>query len=310
MSKLISVVTPCFNEDGNVEEVVREVRNVFSRLPEFDYEHIFIDNDSTDSTQSKLRAMAATDKKIKLIFNNRNFGQVRSPFHGLLQTSGDAVVLLVADLQDPPSLIIDFVEKWQKGFKVVLGIKNESEESRLMFTIRKAYYDFVTRVSDTKLTKNNTGFGLYDRDVMECLKKIDDPYPYFRGLISELGYSTTTLPYVQPSRKRGVTSNNFYRLYDYAMLGITSHSKVPLRVATMAGFAFSFLSLLAALIYLILKLVFWNQFQLGLAPLLIGVFFFMSVQLFFIGIIGEYVGFIHTYVMKRPRVIEKERINF
>ena len=310
MRKLISIVTPCFNEEGNVEEVVREVRNVFSKLPDYDYEHIFIDNDSTDSTQSKLRALAANDSKIKLIFNNRNFGHIRSPFHGLLQASGDAVILLVADLQDPPNLIVDFLEKWQKGFKVVLGVKNESEELVVMFTIRKAYYDFVSRVSDTQLTKNNTGFGLYDKDVIECLKKIDDPYPYFRGLISELGFSTAKIPYIQPARKRGVTSNNFYRLYDIAMLGITSHSKVPLRIATMAGFALSFFSLITAFIYLILKLIFWNQFQLGLAPLLIGVFFFMSVQLFFIGIMGEYIGFIHTQVMKRPRVIEKERINF
>lgn len=275
-----------------------------------DYEHIFIDNDSKDKSQSILRRLAKEDKKIKVIINNRNFGQVRSPNYGLLQATGDAVILLVADLQDPPEMIETFIHKWREGYKVVLGVKTESEESSLMFTIRKAYYNFVTRVSDTELTKNNTGFGLYDKKVMDILKEIQDPYPYFRGLISELGFESAKIEYTQPVRKRGITSNNFYKLYDYAMLGITSHSKVPLRLATMAGFTLSALSFVAALIYLVLKLVFWNQFQLGIAPMLIGVFFFMSVQLFFIGIIGEYVGFIHTQVMKRPLVTEKERINF
>jgi glycosyltransferase involved in cell wall biosynthesis len=309
-SQLISIVTPCYNEEGNIEELVRLVRNVFKKLNHLNYEHIFIDNDSKDNTQSILRRLARDDKKIKVILNNRNFGHIRSPFHGLLQAHGDAVILLVADLQDPPEMIESLIGRWREGYKVVLGVKTQSAESPLMFAIRTAYYDFVARVSDTELTKNNTGFGLYDREVIQALRNIQDPYPYFRGLISELGYPAAKIEYHQPARKRGITSNNFYKLYDIAMLGITSHSKVPLRLATMAGFGLSILSLFTAMGYFVLKLIFWNQFQLGIAPLLIGIFFFMSIQLLFIGIIGEYVGFIHTQVMKRPLVTEKERINF
>lgn len=310
MSDLISIVTPCYNEEGNIEELVRQVREVFQRMNHEHYEHIFIDNASTDKSQIILRRLAKEDKKIKVIINNRNFGHIRSPFYGLLQAKGDAVILLVADLQDPPEMIETFIQKWREGFKVVLGVKTESKESPLMFAIRTAYYDFVGRVSDTKLTKNNTGFGLYDQCVIQTLREIDDPYPYFRGLISELGYPAFKIAYTQPARKRGVTSNNFYKLYDIAMLGITSHSKVPLRLATMAGFVLSVLSFFTAIFYLVIKLLFWDRFQVGLASAGIGIFFFMSVQLFFIGIIGEYVGFIHTQVMKRPLVTEKERINF
>ncbi len=307
---LLSIVTPCFNEEGNLEELVSQVRQVLQKMNISNYEYIFIDNDSTDQTQAILRKLASEDKRIKAIFNNRNFGHIRSPFYGMLQTHGDGVVFLAADLQDPPALIESFFQKWKEGYKVVLGVKTQSEESALMFSIRKAYYDFVARVSDTQLTKNNTGFGLYDKQVIQILREIQDPYPYFRGLISELGFKSAKIEFHQPSRKRGITSNNFYKLYDIAMLGITSHSKVPLRLATMAGFVLSFLSFLTAMVYLVLKLVFWNSFSLGMAPMLIGIFAFMSVQLFFIGIIGEYVGFIHTQVMKRPLVTEKERINF
>lgn len=307
---LVSIVTPCFNEEGNVEALYLKVKEVFATLPDYSYEYIFIDNCSKDRTPELLRAMAGKDPKVKVILNTRNFGHIRSPFYGLLQANGDAVILLVADLQDPPEMIVDFLREWKKGFKVVLGVKTSSEESSLMFFIRKAYYDFVTKVSDTELTKNNTGFGLYDRVVIENLRKIGDSYPYFRGLISELGYPASKIEYRQPSRKRGVTSNNFYRLYDMAMLGITSHSKVPLRIATIAGFGMSLIGFVMAFLYLVAKLIFWSQFQLGLAPLLIGIFLFAAVQLFFIGILGEYIGAIHTQVLKRPLVIEKERINF
>lgn len=307
---LISIVTPCFNEEGNVEALYQRVKEVFGGIPEYSYEHIFIDNCSKDRTPELLRMLAAKDRNVKVILNTRNFGHIRSPFYGLLQATGDAVILLVADLQDPPEMIVDFLREWRKGFKVVLGVKTSSEESSLMFFIRKAYYDFVTKVSDTELTKNNTGFGLYDRVVIENLRKIGDSYPYFRGLISELGYPASKIEYRQPARKRGVTSNNFYRLYDMAMLGITSHSKVPLRIATIAGFGMSILGFVMAFLYLIAKLIFWSQFQLGLAPLLIGIFLFAAVQLFFIGILGEYIGAIHTQVLKRPLVIEKERIGF
>jgi glycosyltransferase involved in cell wall biosynthesis len=308
--KKLSIVTPCFNEEGNVGALHARVVEVMAGLPQYDYEHLFIDNDSKDRTQAILREIAAKDRRVKCIFNVRNFGHIRSPYHGILQSDGDATILLVADLQDPPEMIVDFVREWEKGAKVVLGVKTSSEEASLMFLIRTAYYNFVSRVSDTQLVKNNTGFGLYDRVVVDDLRKIKDPYPYFRGLISELGYPPAKIEYRQPARKRGVTSNNFYRLYDIAMLGITSHSKVPLRVATMAGFAMSLLAFFLGTIYLIAKLVFWNEFQLGFAPLLIGVFFFASVQLFFIGLLGEYIGAIHTQVLNRPLVIEKERIGF
>jgi glycosyltransferase involved in cell wall biosynthesis len=254
--------------------------------------------------------LASRDQNVKVILNTRNFGHIRSPYHALLQASGEAVILLVADLQDPPKMIVDFVQNWEKGYKVVLGVKTNSEESPLMFAIRKMYYDFIGKIGDVPLTKNNTGFGLYDKCVIDMLRKIDDPYPYFRGLISELGYESLKLTYTQPARRRGISSNNFYTLYDIAMLGITSHSKVPLRLATMFGFAASVICFVIGFLYLIAKLVFWNYFTLGLAPLIIGVFLFASVQLFFIGIIGEYIGFIYTQILKRPLVVEKERINF
>lgn len=308
--KLISIVTPCYNEEGNVEELYRQVKAIFEQIPEYAYEHIFIDNASKDRTAEILRDMASKDKNVKVILNARNFGQVRSPFHAILQSSGDAVMLYVADLQDPPKMILEFVKKWEEGYKVVLGVKTASEESWIMFSIRKMYYNFINRVSEIELTKNNTGFGLYDKQVIDIMREINDPYPYFRGLISEIGFPSYKIEYLQPSRKRGITSNNFYSLYDIAMLGITNHSKIPLRLATMVGFAMSALSFLVAMIYFIAKLVFWDYFTVGLAPLVIGLFFFSSVQLFFIGIIGEYIGSIHTQVIKRPHVVEKERINF
>jgi glycosyltransferase involved in cell wall biosynthesis len=307
---LISIVTPCYNEELNAQAVYEQVREIFRSMPEHTYEHIFIDNASVDKTVAILKSIAAKDKNVKIIVNTRNFGHIRSPYHGLLQSHGDASILFVADLQDPPPMIPQFIAKWKEGYKVVLGVKTTAEESWLMFAVRKFYYDLIGRVSDIKLTKNNTGFGLYDKVVIETLRKIDDPYPYFRGLISDLGYESAKIPYNQPTRKRGITSNNFYTLYDMALLGITNHSKVPLRVATIAGFAMSIMSFLVAIGYFIAKLVFWNFFTVGVAPLVIGLFFFSSVQLFFTGLIGEYIGSIYTQVQKRPLVIEKERVNF
>jgi len=308
--KTISMVTPCYNEEENVEEVYKQVKQIFAGMPNYRYEHIFIDNASVDRTVPILKEIAAKDHHVKIIVNTRNFGHIRSPYHALLQAKGDAVILFVADLQDPPLMIPQFLQKWEEGYKVVLGVKQESEESFVMFFIRKQYYNFINRVSEIDLVKNNTGFGLYDSKVIEILRQIDDPYPYFRGLISDLGFESFKINYVQPSRKRGITKNNFYTLYDIAMLGITNHSKIPLRLAAMLGFVMSGLSLLIAFIYLLAKLIFWKYFAFGLAPLVIGVFFFSSVQLFFIGIMGEYIGSIHTQVVKRPHVIEKERINF
>jgi glycosyltransferase involved in cell wall biosynthesis len=308
--KLISVVSGCYNEQDNVRECYERVRKVFQEIGRYRYEHIFIDNASKDDTRKILREIAAADPNVKVILNARNFGHIRSGYHAMLQSRGDAVISLVSDLQDPPELIKDLVAKWEEGFRVVIMVKENSEESVVFFTIRKMYYEVVARLAEIELNKNATGFGLYDRRFMDVLAELDDPYPYFRGLVSEIGFPAAKILYHQPVRKRGITSNNFYQLYDMAMLGITNHSKVPLRLATMLGFAVSFLSLFVAAAYIVLKLIFWNQFELGLAPLVVGLFFFGSVQLFFIGIVGEYIGAIHTQVLKRPHVVELERINF
>ncbi len=306
----ISVITPCFNEELNVRELYEGVRSAIRGLSGYQYEHIFIDNASTDGTVAVLRTIAAADKNVKVIVNTRNFGHIRSPHHALLQASGEAVIALAGDLQDPPSLIPEFVRRWEKGYKLVLGVKPESDEGGLMFRLRKAYYGFLGRIANTRLVSNFTGFGMYDREVVELLRTIDDPYPYFRGLIADLGFEPSMIEFRQPRRKRGITHNNFYTLYDMAMLGITSYSKIPLRLATMLGFAMAVASFLVALGYLVTKLLFWSRFSFGLAPLLIGFFLLGSIQLFFVGVIGEYVGAIHTQVQRRPLVIEKERINF
>jgi glycosyltransferase involved in cell wall biosynthesis len=308
--KLISVVSGCYNEEENVRECYLQVKKVFEEIGRYRYEHIFIDNASKDRTASILREIAAEDKNVKVILNARNFGHIRSAYHAMLHARGDAVISIVSDLQDPPELIKEFLAKWEEGFLMVIAVKQESEESLIFFTIRRAYYELVARLAEIELNKNATGFGLYDRRFIDILRELDDPYPYFRGLVSEIGLPSTKIHYFQPVRKRGITSNNFYRLYDMAMLGITNHSKVPLRLATMLGFALSFLSFGVAIVYIGLKLMFWNQFTLGIAPLVVGLFFFGSVQLFFIGILGEYIGAIHTQVLKRPLVVELERLNF
>ncbi len=307
---LISVITPCFNEEENVRELCQRVKNVFDDLPNYTYEHIFIDNASKDKTVPILKEIAVNNPQVKIIVNTRNFGHVRSPMHAVFQAKGDAVIGIVADFQDPPELIPDFIRKWEEGYKIVIGVKAKTEDSLLFHTIRKAYYKIIGQLSDVEMVQNFTGLGLYDKKVIDVLREIDDPYPYFRGLICDIGYERAVILYDQPSRKRGITKNSFYTLYDLAMLGITNHSKVPLRLATMTGFAVAILSLFCALGYFIYKLIFWESFSVGVAPLVIGLFFFSSVQLFFIGIIGEYIGSIHTQVLKRPLVIEKERINF
>lgn len=308
--KLISIVTPCYNEEANVAELVRRVRDVFSGLKQYRYEHIFIDNASTDSTVSILREIAKKDKNVKIIVNARNFGHIRSPYYGMLQASGDAVISIVSDLQDPPEMIPEFLHKWEEGHAIVIGVKNKSRENPLMFMLRKIFYSIIKRISDTEHIKNFTGFGLYDKRFMDVLRNLPEPYPYFRGLVAELGFDIVKIPYVQPRRERGKTKNNFYTLYDIAMLGFVNHSKVPLRLASFIGFGVALVSLLVAIGYFVYKLIAWNDFQLGSAPLIIGLFFFAAVQLFFIGIIGEYVGAIFTQVKQRPLVIEKERINF
>lgn len=308
--KKISIVTPCYNEEDNVQECYSQIKKVLTALPHYTYEHIFIDNASTDSTVSLLKEIAQQDSNVKIIVNSRNFGHIRSPYYGMLQATGDCVILFVADLQDPPAMIPDMIQKWEEGYKSVVGVKRTSEESSVMFKIRKLYYKTVNKLSNIKLIDNFTGFGLYDRRVIEILKEMDDPYPYFRGMIPEIGLEIFEMQYDQPVRKRGITKNNFYTLYDIGMLGIISHSQVPLRIATMTGFLVSIMSLFVAFAYFLLKLFFWDTFSIGMAPIVIGLFFFSSVQLFFIGIIGEYIGSIHTYSKRRKLVIEKERVNF
>ncbi|WP_374692308.1 glycosyltransferase family 2 protein [Accumulibacter sp.] len=308
--KLISVVTGCFNEEDNVEELHSRIRTQFERLPAYDYEHIFIDNASTDATVARIKALAANDRRVKLIVNSRNFGHIRSPMHALLQARGDAVIAMASDLQEPPELIPEFVRRWELGYRVVAGVRSGVQRTAAMSLVRRAFYTTIGRISETRLIPNFTGFGLYDRSVIEVVRQVDDPYPYFRGLIADIGFEHAEVPFVQPQRTRGISKNNFYTLYDLAILGITSHSKLPIRLATMAGFALSGLSLLVAIGYLVYKLLRWDQFSVGMAPVVIGFFFFASVQLFFIGILGEYIAAIHTQVLRRPLVVEKERVNF
>jgi len=307
--RLISIVTPCYNEAENIDELCQRIASVMATLP-YDYEHIFIDNCSTDLTVPKIKEKALQDKRIKLIVNARNFGHIRSPYYGLLQSKGDATVLIASDLQDPPEIITEFITKWEQGYKTVLAVKPESEESSIMFWFRKFYYRLIAQISEVPLVQNATGAGLFDRAVIDVLRSIQDPYPYFRGLLCEIGYPIATVPFKQPRRQRGVTKNNFYTLYDIAMLGITNHSKIPLRLMAMSGFILSIISLFVAMCFFIAKLIFWDSFQLGTAPILIGIFFFGAIQAFFIGVLGEYIGSIHTQVRNMPLVIESERINF
>jgi glycosyltransferase involved in cell wall biosynthesis len=308
--KSVTILTPCYNEEANVRDVYERVRDVMAQLGRYRYEHLFIDNCSSDRTVEILKAIAARDTNVKIIVNARNFGHIRSPMHALCHATGDAVIGIVADLQDPPELIPEMLAKWEQGFAMVLCIKETSEENALMFFIRSKYYQLVNRLSSLETFENFTGFGLFDRRVVDIVKSMDDRYPYFRGMIAEIGLPHATITYRQPRRKRGITKNNFYTLYDLAMLGITNLSKVPLRLVTAFGFATALLSLLVGLGYLIYKLVFWAHFEVGMAPLVIGLFFLGSVQLLSMGILGEYIGAIHTQVLKRPYAVEKERINF
>ncbi|MFZ4413447.1 MAG: glycosyltransferase family 2 protein [Bacteroidales bacterium] len=312
MNKLISIISACYNEEGNITEVYNRVKRVFEKLPQYDYEHLFIDNDSNDKTQDILRDIASRDKNVKVIFNTRNFGPGRSPWHAFHKVKGDAIISIVSDLQDPPEMILPFLQKWEEGYKIVIGVKNKSKESFVMFNIRKIFYRLLNNFSEIELVNNYTGFGLYDRSFIDILLNMNDPSPYFRGLIPEFGMKRYEINYVQPKRKSGKTKQSFVTLYDEAMLGFVSHSKMPLRLASFTGYTIAFLSLLVAVGYFVYKIVYWNEFNLGLAPLVIGVFFFSSVQLIFIGVIGEYVGAIWNRLNKqnRPLVIEKERINF
>lgn len=308
--KIISVVTPCFNEEGNVQNLFNSVKKVFQDNSEYLFEHIFIDNASTDSTVNILKKMASEDKRIKVIVNIKNFGHIRSPYYGLLQAEGDAVVLMVADFQDPPDMISNFIKEWENGFDIVIGIKNKSKENPLMFLVRKIFYWLSEKMSETEYIKNFTGFGLYDKKFIDILRSLDEPYPYLRGLVAKFGSNIKEIEYTQPKRKAGKTKNNFYTLYDMAMLAFVNHSKLPIRLASFIGFVGAFISFIVATIYLIYKIIHWGSFEVGVAPLVIGFFFVSSIQLLFTGIIGEYIASIYTQVKNQPLVIEKERINF
>ena len=309
--KLISIVSGCYNEKDNLRELYDRLHKVFQQLPQYDFEIIIADNYSADGSRDILRQIAAQDKKFKVILNSNNFGHIRSGYSAFLQAGGDAVIAMASDLQDPPETILDFVRQWEAGFQVVVAVKHKSRENILMSMVRKFYYRMLASVSDSNnIIRNFTGFGMYDRKFMEGLKKYHDPYPYFRGLVSEIGFRRAEIEYVQDRRKCGKTKNNFFTLYDLAMTGFVNHSKLPLRLAVFCGFCLAGLSLLIALGYFIYKLAFWDTFNLGLAPLIIGLFFFSAVQLIFIGIIGEYIGAIYTHVKDKPLVIEEEKLNF
>ena len=305
----ISIITPTYNEVENIEKLYLEIKNQFVKIS-CDYEHIIIDNYSKDGTINKIKKLASTDKNLKIIINSKNYGHIRSPFYGLLQSSGDASILMASDFQDPVELIPEYIEKWKKGCKIVLGEKNNSEESNIKFSLRKLFYNFLNKISDFELTKNTTGSGIFDKSVIEKLKKINDPYPYFRGLIAELGEEIETIKFNQPLRKYGVTKNNIATLYDIGILGIVKHSRTPLRFMVVLGFISSVISLLIGIFYLIFKLLFWKSFVLGLAPIIIGIFIVSSIQITLLGLVGEYIGVILLHQRNLPLVIEKERINF
>ncbi|MBT8530908.1 glycosyltransferase family 2 protein [Polynucleobacter paneuropaeus] len=308
--ELISITSPCFNEEENIEELYRRVVVVMETLPEYDFEYLLIDNASTDRTLEKLREIASKDPRVKVIVNTRNFGHIRSPYWGLINTTGAATIYLASDLQDPPELISEFIEQWQRGYKIVLAVKPVTSTNSLMHFLRRTYYRLLDKISEVPLIKDATGFGLYDKVVLDHIRVINDPYPFLRGLVCELGYQIKTIPFDQPRRSRGISKNNFYSLFDIALLGIVSHSMVPIRVASILGFLLAFFSILTACILLLVKLLFWESIPVGYAPAGIAILLLFGVLLFFIGMVGEYVGVIHNHVQRRPIVVEKERINF
>ena len=309
--KTISIVVPCYNEEENINALYQAIDHIFNtELPRYTYELIFIDNDSKDRTREIIRGLCEQEKRVKGIFNAKNFGQFNSPYYAMLQSMGDCTILMAADFQDPVEMIPKYVKEWEKGYKIVIGIKKSSKENKIMYWLRSCYYKTIKRLSDVEQIEHFTGFGLYDQRFIKVLRELDDPTPFLRGIVAELGFRRKEVPYEQPKRRAGKTSNNFYRLYDAAMLSVTSYTKVGLRLATIFGSICSFASMMVALIYLIMKLVYWDRFPAGMAPLLIGMCFLGSVQIFFIGLVGEYVLSINARVMKRPLVIEEERINF
>jgi len=310
LMKKISIITPTYNEEENVVEIYESVKRVLTKHVAYNYEHVFIDNASTDKTVTLIKEIASKDKQVKLIVNSRNFGHIRSPMHAFFLVEGDAVSMIAADLQDPPELISEFIKEWENGHPIVVASRRSREEGWLFGLVRKTYYRIINRLSDVELIKNFHGYGLYDRVAVEAMRKLNDPYPYFRGMVCEIGFSRKKVLYDMPARKRGFTKNNLYSLYDMAMLGFVNHSKVPLRLAIFVGFGMAMISFAVAVGYLVYKLLFWQDFVLGMAPLVIGIFLLGSVQLIFMGILGEYLGAVQGYVRNRPLVFEKERVNF
>ncbi|MCR5764207.1 MAG: glycosyltransferase family 2 protein [Treponema sp.] len=309
--KKISVLIPCYNEQDNVVAISNAVLEQFDKnLTDYDCELVFIDNCSTDNTRPLLREVCRNNVRVKAIFNARNFGQFNSPYYGMQQCSGDCVISMCCDFQDPVELIPVFVEAWKKGAKIVSGIKTQSDEDKLVRFLRTCYYKLIQRMSDVEQIAHFTGFGLYDKDFINVLRNLKDPTPFLRGIVAELGFKRVNIPYRQAKRKSGKTHNNWYSLFDAAMLSFTSYTKVGLRFATISGFMVSFISLMVAIVYGIYKITHWNSFSAGIAPLIIGVFFIGSLQLFFIGFLGEYIMSINNRIMNRPLVIEEERINF
>lgn len=309
--KKISILIPCYNEEENVIPISEAVIEIFQKqLPEYDYEILFIDNDSQDNTRKLLRGLCERNKKIKTIFNTRNFGQFNSPYYGLLQTTGDCTIAMVCDFQDPIDLIPRYIKEWENGYKIVIGIKTSSKENKIIYWLRSQYYKLIKRWSDIEQIEHFTGSGLYDKSFIQILRDLDDPTPFLRGIVAELGFKRKEIPYEQPKRRAGKTHNNWYSLYDAAMLSITSYTKVGLRLATIVGAVCSGISIFIAFAYLIMKLVWWDRFPAGTAPILIGMFLLGSIQIFFIGFIGEYILNMNQRIMKRPLVIEEERINF
>ncbi len=309
--KKISVLIPCYNEEENVVPLSEAIIEQFTKeMPSYDYEIVFIDNDSSDTTRVKLRKLCKENKKIKAIFNAKNFGQFNSPYYGMLQTTGDCTISMCADFQDPPEMIPKLVKEWEDGAKIVSAIKTSSKENKLMRFFRTCYYKLIKKMSNVEQIEHFTGFGLYDKDFIEVLRDLKDPTPFLRGIVAELGFKRKDIPYEQQKRRAGKTHNNLYSLYDAAMLSFTSYTKVGLRIATIGGFIIGFISFVIAIVYLVLKLVNWDNFAMGNAPILIGVFVLGGIELFFIGLLGEYIMSINNRVMKRPLVIEEERINF
>jgi len=308
--KLLSIISPCFNEEQNISELYKRVLEEIKLFPQYDFEYLFIDNASTDGTVDLLRELTKLDSRVKVIVNTRNFGHIRSPYWGIINTKGEATIYLASDLQDPPELISQFIKEWEKGSKIVLAVKPVTSTNFIIHAMRRMYYKFLDGISEVPIVKDSTGFGLYDKIVLDKIREINDPYPFLRGLICELGYNIKTIQFCQPKRRKGVSKNNFYSLYDIALLGIVSHSMVPIRLASILGFTFGLLSIFIAFIIFIVKILFWNSLPLGYAPLGISMLLIFGVLLFFIGMLGEYVGVIHTYTQRRPIVVERERINF